>query len=443
MKTPIADFVKSYQESDAVRLHMPGHKGKTFLGMEKSDITEIEGADVLYSPDGIIEESENNASSLFGTRHTFYSTEGSSLCIRAMIFLACQNEEKPLILAARNVHKAFVYAAALCDCEVGWIYPEKPSHICACEISAEDVKRAIESSDRKPSAVYVTSPDYLGNLLDIKSIALVCKEYGVPLLVDNAHGAYLGFLSENQHPIKSGASMCCDSAHKTLPVLTGGAYLHVSKNAPESFYSNARSALSLFASTSPSYVILQSLDMCNAYLSDCYRDRLAETIVRVDFLKDFLKEKGFCLMGKEKLKITVDALSYGYTGNELYEILKSEHIFCEFSDKDFLVMMFTPENSAKNFERIKSAFNSIQKKTPIEREKLQLTEKPERALSIRKAVFSPAETVDTEKAVGRICASVTVSCPPAVPIAISGEIITKETMKSLKHYDINKIEVIV
>ena len=443
MNTPIVNFVKKYEDKNAVRLHMPGHKGKTFLGMEKSDITEIEGADVLYSPEGIIKESELNASLLFGTRHTFYSTEGSSLCIRAMIFLACQNEENPFILAARNVHKAFVYAAALCDCEVGWIYPERLTHICACEISAEDVKRAIESSDRKPSAVYVTSPDYLGNLLDIKSIALVCKEYGVPLLVDNAHGAYLGFLSENQHPIKLGASMCCDSAHKTLPVLTGGAYLHVSQDAPESFYSNARSALSLFASTSPSYLILQSLDMCNAYLSDCYREKLSETICNVASLKEHLTKKGFIAEGSEKLKITLNCNSYGYSGKELSDVLKKQDIFCEFSDKDFLVMMFTPENSAEDFEKIESVFDSIQKKAPIEREKLQLTEKPERALSIRKAVFSPTENVATEKAVSRICASVTVSCPPAVPVAISGEIITEETVKILKRYDINKIEVIV
>ncbi|MBR2417139.1 MAG: aminotransferase class I/II-fold pyridoxal phosphate-dependent enzyme, partial [Clostridia bacterium] len=424
------------------RLHMPGHKGKAFLGFEKADITEINGADVLYSPDGIIEESENNASSLFGTRHTFYSTEGSSLCIRAMLFLACQKEERPLILASRNVHKAFIYAAALCNCEVSWIFSKETSHLCSCEISEEDVRKAIEKADRKPSAVYVTSPDYLGNILDIKSTSTVCGEYGVPLLVDNAHGAYLNFLPENQHPIHLGASMCCDSAHKTLPVLTGGAYMHISENAPEHFCSNARSALSLFASTSPSYILLQSLDMCNAYISAGYKERLSETIVRVDFLKEFLKEKGFCLIGKEKLKITVDALSYGYTGNELYEILKNENIFCEFYDRDFLVMMFTPENSAEEFQRIRSAFACIEKRVPIDSEKLQLREKPTKALSIREAVFSSSETVKTENSIGRICASVTVSCPPAVPISVSGEIITEETVKLLKYYNINKIEVI-
>jgi arginine/lysine/ornithine decarboxylase len=340
------------------------------------------------------------------------------------------------------VHKAFIYACALCDCEVKWIYPKNQTHICACEITADDIKKAIEKSVRKPSAVYVTSPDYLGNMLDIKSISEVCREYNIPLLVDNAHGAYLSFLSENQHPIKLGASICCDSAHKTLPVLTGGAYLHISENAPEHFLKNARSALSLFASTSPSYIILQSLDLCNTYLSDNYREKLRETIVRVDSLKAYLREKGFALSGEEKLKITIEASSFGYSGNEIYAILKDSNIFCEFCDRDYLVMMFTPQNSAEDFERIKSVFSAIEKKTATKKITVFLSANHTQTLSVRKAVFSPSETVDTENALGRICASPTVSCPPAVPVAVSGEIITEETIRILKYYNINKIEVI-
>ena len=115
MKTPIADFVRCYQESGMVRFHMPGHKGAGLLGCESFDITEIAGADELYDARGIIAESERNAASLFGAGRTFYSTEGSSQCIRAMLRLAMlrQTGGTPLILAARNVHKAFVYGAAL------------------------------------------------------------------------------------------------------------------------------------------------------------------------------------------------------------------------------------------------------------------------------------------------------------------------------------------
>ena len=113
-------------------------------------------------------------------------------------------------------------------------------------------------------AFYLTSPDYLGGMQDIAALSAVCDAHGVPLLVDNAHGAYLRFLpGGSRHPIDLGAAACCDSGHKTLPVLTGGAYLHLGPKAPVQEESTVRSALALFGSTSPSYLILQSLDACN------------------------------------------------------------------------------------------------------------------------------------------------------------------------------------
>ena len=442
MKTPVVNFVKNYKDKEAVRVHMPGHKGKSFLGMESLDITEIDGADVLYSPDGIIEESENNASSLFGTKHTFYSTEGSSLCIRAMVYLSCLGKENPLILAQRNVHKAFIYAAALSDCEIKWIFEENPSHLCSCRITAEDVRKALSEETRKPSAVYLTSPDYLGNMLDIKSISEVCKDFGVPLLVDNAHGAYLNFLPENQHPIKLGASMCCDSAHKTLPVLTGGAYLHISETAPESYYENARAALSLFASTSPSYLILQSLDLCNDYLSKAYREKLQSVLLKTADLKSFLEDKGFTAEGDEKLKITLSPLSFGYTGYELSEILKNQNIYCEFYDRDYLVMMFSAESEDSDFDKIKRAFSLIERREALKTEIPEIETAPTQAVSVRKAVFSPTEIIPVSDSIGRICALPTVSCPPAIPVAVSGEIITEKIAKAFLHYGIEEIKVI-
>ena len=189
MKTPIYDFVRTYAESDAARLHMPGHKGIEYLGCEPFDITEIGGADVLYSPDGIIMESENNATTLFGTAHTFYSTQGSTLAIQAMLTLAIngrKSDTPPTVLAARNVHKAFVNAAALLDIEVDWLYPEANSHICMSTISPDSLERALTGA--RYAAVYITSPDYLGNLADVKSLSEVCSRHGVPLLVDNAYG---------------------------------------------------------------------------------------------------------------------------------------------------------------------------------------------------------------------------------------------------------------
>ena len=270
--TPIVDFVNEYVKKDISRLHMPGHKGRRYLGCEHLDITEIGGADDLYSANGIIRESEENASSLFRTAYTFYSTEGSTLSIKTMLALVAERDG--YIVASRNAHKSFLHACALLDLDVEWLYPDNFSHLCCCDVTADKVKRVLSCAKKLPCAVYLTSPDYLGNILDIKSIAKVCDDYGVPLVVDNAHGAYLAFCEPSMHPIALGAHMCCDSAHKTLPVLTGGAYLHIAKKADERYIKNARSKLALFASTSPSYLILQSLDMCNKTLADGYVENL-------------------------------------------------------------------------------------------------------------------------------------------------------------------------
>ena len=221
MNTPIQDFLRSYAGSAAVRFHMPGHKGRGPLGCENWDITEIAGADSLYEANGIIAESEANATALFGSGRTLYSTEGSSQCIRAMLYLArltCPEKPRPVILAARNVHKAFLYAAAALDLAVSWLWPESDTDsLCACPVTPAGLKAALEGMDAPPAAVYVTSPDYLGNRLDIAALADVCHSRGVLLLVDNAHGAYLRFLPADSHPITLGTTASPAITPRWLP----------------------------------------------------------------------------------------------------------------------------------------------------------------------------------------------------------------------------------
>lgn len=440
MNTPIVDFIKHYAESGVSRLHMPGHKGCGTLGFEQYDITEINGADVLYSPDGVILQSENNASKLFKTAHTYYSTEGSTLCIKAMLAIATNGKNKN-VLAARNVHKAFLYGAALLDLNVEWLYPQEAEHICSCVVSAKALKNKLQGMSELPSAVYITSPDYLGNVQDIKGLAEVCHEFGIPLLVDNAHGAYLGFLKKSQHPIHLGADMCCDSAHKTLPVLTGGAYLHVGKKAPKAFCDNARRFLSVFASTSPSYLIMQSLDLCNAELSDGFRDKLSKTVDCVSELKTVLLAHGFGLLGDEPLKITVDCAGAGLDGKQVAEILRQNAVECELCDRDVVVLMFSPSTDGDAFLRVKTALLSQMMGENIDRE-FPKTAVPTKAMSIREALFAEQETVKVQNAIGRVCAAPNVACPPAVPPIMSGEVITKDVVKILNYYGIKKIDVV-
>ncbi|MBQ8859934.1 MAG: amino acid decarboxylase [Ruminococcus sp.] len=443
MNTPICDFVKSYSEKNTVRAHMPGHKGDKLLGFEHLDITEIMGADSLFEAKSIIKESEKNASSLFGC-DTFYSTEGSSLCIRAMLYLSLLYAKKegksPLILAGRNAHKTFLSSLALLGLDVEWLYSKDSSYL-SCEIDAETLDEKLSSMSEKPVSVYLTSPDYLGNTLDIKAISKVCEKHDVLLLVDNAHGAYLKFLSDSKHPIELGATMCCDSAHKTLPVLTGGAYLHINKNANKVFKEKAKTALSLFASTSPSYLILQSLDKANEYLCNGYKEKLNAFIEKVNGLKEMLKNNGYVLAGHEPLKVTISAKLYGYKGFELAEKLREKNIESEFSDPDFLVLMLSPSMSNCDLEKIESALLSIEKHSEVTHTPPKLI-KPEKVMSVRDAVLSLSKTVDVKDSVGKVLAISNVSCPPAVPIVVSGERISESALSVFSYYGIEECEIV-
>jgi len=444
MKSPIVDFAARYAENGAMRLHMPGHKGVSRLGLEPLDITEIDGADDLRAPCGIIRESEDNASSLFGSV-TLYSTEGSSLCIRAMLYLTAlyaKSLGKPFRIAAgRNAHKAFLSAAALADADILWLAPKASASYLACPLTAEDLESTLSSEKETPAAVYLTSPDYLGNTLDIASLSAVCRKYGALLLVDNAHGAYLKFLSPSRHPMDLGADLCCDSAHKTLPALTGCAYLHIAEHAPTLFHEQAKNALSLFGTASPSYLLLQSLDLCNVYLAEGYREKLSQFVCKLDSLKEDLTHLGYRLCGNEPLKLTLDTKPYGYRGDELALILHEKGIVCEFSDPDFTVMMLTPDIGSDSLLQLKDVLSSIPQKAPIE-ERPPVFRLPKKAVSAREALFVPSEKVAADKSCGRVLAAVTVGCPPAVPIVVSGEVIDEDAVKVFRYYGIENCTVV-
>ena len=435
MNTPICDFVRQYNESSTLRLHMPGHKGKGCLGIEGLDITEIAGADSLYEADGIIRRSEENASRLFWCP-TFYSTEGSSQCIRAMLYLcllhAKRTGKRPLIAAGRNAHKVLLSAAALLGMDIEWLYPEDGSSYLSCAITAEGLDQALSNMSEKPVAVFVTSPDYLGNMLDIFALAEVAHNHSCLLAVDCAHGAYLHFMPPSMHPMALDADLCCSSAHKTLPVLTGGAYLHTTR----ALQSEAKRALALFGSTSPSYLILQSLDEANAILIEDYKYQLPPTASLITLYKTRLSEAGFRIIGDEPLKLTIDAKAYGYTGVDLARLLRQMGIECEFSDPDYLVLMVTPETGAAGLRQLEDALTAIPQRPPLT-ERPPRFHKPQRILSIREAMLSPSECIPVSESQGRILAAATVGCPPAVPIIVCGEQIDTETIERFRYYGID------
>jgi arginine decarboxylase len=459
LKTPILDFVKEYQSKNMSRFHMPGHKGESFLGCEPMDITEIQGADELYEPRGIIYESEKNAAQLFSAAATFYSTEGSSLCIRTMVGLLVVSDEtcsvsktnRPWILAARNIHRSMMDACVLFDVSLFFLPTHTSLTRCTVKIDLEEVENIFCHASRLPAAVFVTSPDYLGQETDIASLAKLCHQYQVFLFVDHAHGAYQNFLEPSGSVLAAGADMCCESAHKTLPVLTGGAYLHLSEPANQQFGGQVRRMMNLLGSTSPSYLTLASLDACNAYISAGYREKLHQTVKRRNICCRCLEQAGWQILCCEPLKIVFYASATGVDGRKMAQQLREAKMECEYADRDFVVCMMTPETKENDWKRLETwAVSHVpEKKNRQHFQKVsgQTVYVPgmdvtEKLLKVRKAALSPAEVIPVSEAVGRIVSHDVISCPPAIPIAVCGETITKSMAKTFTDYGILNVFVV-
>ncbi len=444
MGTPICDFILRYKESNAVRMHMPGHKGVPLLGPEALDITEIAGADSLYEADGIIAESERRTAALFGTKMTLYSTDGSSQCIRAMLallhFYSRKKKIKGYILAARNAHKTFVTAAGLLDLDVRFLSPTENASLLYAPIDLMALEEILRSEP--PIALYITSPDYLGNIAPIEALSVLCHRYGVLLAVDNAHGAYLKFLTPSRHPMDLGADLCCDSAHKTLPALTGAAYLHLGVRLPDFLLDAAKETMALFGSTSPSYLILQSLDLLTEILKKDFSESLSAFLDVAEAFKMRIAAHGFALMGDEPLKLTVLPKAFGYTGNDLAAHLRENGIECEFSDKDSLVLMLSPYIDASALEKTADALCALPRLAPIDARPPR-PHIPRRACSIREAMLAPSESLPIKQCLGRTLSSLSVGCPPAVPPVVCGEAIDEEVIKILQYYGITECRVMI
>lgn len=238
-----------------------------------------------------------------------------------------------------------------------------------------------------------------------------------------------------------GVDLCCASAHKTLPVLTGGAYLHVAECAPSSFVKQAKSALATFGSTSPSYLILQSLDLANAMLNGDYPLRLREFAERVEKFRMDAEVQGYVFEGNEPTKLTLKPKAYGYLGSEFAELLREQGIECEFADRDHTVLMLTPEIGADGLERLAEAMDSIPRRPSI-------TELPPKhpslvsVLSVRDAMLAPTEYLPIEACEGRVLAAASVGCPPAVPLAICGDRLDREIIRCFNYYGIHHLWVV-
>ncbi|MDE7225548.1 MAG: aminotransferase class V-fold PLP-dependent enzyme, partial [Ruminococcus sp.] len=306
------------------------------------------------------------------------------------------------------------------------------------KIRMNDVEKAL--SENPDSCLYVTSPDYTGRIADIKRLSEICHRYNAPLLVDNAHGAHLNFFPESIHPMALGADICCDSAHKMLPALTGSAVLHTSR---EKYAHVLRKCMGIFGSTSPSYLIMASLDLCVRYISENIRQDIENNL---RFLRNFRERFSGRLVfsSGEPFHISIKADESGLDGNELADILRKNGVECEYSDCGTLILLMSPVNIKDDYEYLAQALEkslNIAERHPRE-SCYFLPELPQKAMSIRQAVFSPCEDIPVEYSAGRICGAVSVPCPPAIPIVASGEIIDENSINIFRNYGIPFVNVV-
>lgn len=432
----------NYKNLNRISFHTPGHKNncRALEQLFALDYTELDDTDSLFEASGPILKSEEYAAKIFGAQRSLLSAGGCTLCIQAMLKLVASSGGN--VICSRVIHKSAINTMALLnlnpifinqtqDLETSFLKPITPS----------DVENALKSAAEKVAAVYLTSPDYFGVISDIEGISKICKKYKVPLLVDNAHGAHLGFLPANQHPIHLGADLCSDSLHKTLPVLTGGALLHINN---EEFVKSAKSAMALFGSTSPSYPIMASLDLCLEWIKKEAKSAYEKLIKKLEPIKSLIKEKGILSpIGKvDPTRISLNIKSAGLTGVECATHLKKHGIEPELYTDDFVVLIATPFNKDEDFLSLEEALRDLEVGTSKSLSKVFKGEHCCYKMSLNEAILSKSEVVSTHNAKNKICAETVCQCPPGIPILIPGELITSQHIDFLLDCGILFLEVI-
>ena len=432
MPTPLYDAVRRYIETNPVRAHTPGHSGAAaplacLKDVLKWDVTEARTLDSLYHPDGPIAQAEALASDYFGTAATLFCAGGNTLALQTMLALALRRGQT--LLCGRNVHAGVINACALLQVQLAFVSPAPSDQF---RIRPADLRRALQK--HRPAAVLVTSPNYYGAVSDIAAIAALCREHGIPLLVDNAHGTHLRLFG--RHPISLGASMSADSAHKTLPVLTGGAFLQLNDPA---YTAAAKQKMALFGSTSPSYPILLSLDLARAYCAG--QDAAAayqQTARQVSLLKQAAHTRGIPTVDGDcdPMRLTLDT---GCNGRQTADLLWQHGVSCELWDDRYVVLLFTPFHTPAQIDAVYKALQHCPPAgTPAETPVWDNTT----VLPLWEALNRDTQTVSPGQSAGRIAAQTVFYCPPGIPAVLPGERISQNTARFLKNSSISGVLVV-
>ncbi len=439
VSTPIYDYLVQYAHNNDLRMHTPGHKGKGLdhwlAAAYPLDIAAGSNADSLNAADGVIAESERNAAALFGAGATLYSTNGTALCIQAMLMQ--MKREGRTILAGRNAHCSMLNACILLDLPVRWMYP-KDRMLLSGAISAQAVQFALANC-KSPACVYLTTPDLLGTIADIKAIAEICARHNARLLVDNTQGTHLALIEPSLHPIALGADFCCDSYADLLPGLTGAACLHCKNPADAPLL---RSAMAMFGTEKPSYLILASMDLCNRYLDTQAGHDVAAVARRLERMRNHLRNQ-FRFRRGDPFHVCICAGESGYRGTDLAAWLAAKGIRCEYADADFVVLLCSPKTPVQDIERLQTVLEGCDLPRTVNPLRYEPHAMPMlfAKLPPNEAAAQPNEIIPISEAAGRVCAAAPPPCASAVPIVICGEQLDATAVSLLLHYGFTEIAV--
>lgn len=437
------DKLKEYADSDHLPMHMPGHKrrmgelGNPFF----IDITEIEGFDNLHHAEGILQSAQERAARLYGSEETHYLINGSTGGILAAIS-GCTSFGGT-ILMARNSHKAAYHAALLKGLHIHYIYPQSMEEMgINGAVSPEEVEKILKKHP-EIQAVFVTSPTYDGVVSDVRRIAEIVHQQGIPLIVDGAHGAHFPF-SEHfpEDAVRCGADVVINSIHKTLPSLTQTALIHL--NGELADRNSIRRYLSIYQSSSPSYVLMASLDECMGWIDEnrrefeCFWERLQR--LRKD-LRTMKRLKLLEIAGMDESKILVSVKGTSLNGNELACRLREEyHIELEMACSTYVCAITTVADTEESLKRFSEAFLAMDCSLSESKEKKRSCEKKDTTVpaysiyTIRQASEIPSESCILEEAEGRISGDFITLYPPGIPLLAPGERVSRDMVGQIYQY---------
>lgn len=448
------NYLEKYSNADKLRFHMPGHKGKKIfnhnVNLNNIDITEIDGADNLHNPKGIIKESMNIATKIFGTKETYYLLNGSTSGIQIAITATLSPGEK--ILAQRDSHISLYNSAIIVGGHLKYLksFYDKKVGI-NTGIDTEELEKELES-DSDIKVVFITYPTYYGVCSDLKKISEVVKKYNRILIVDEAHGSHFKFHEKlPTSAIDLGADLVIQSTHKTLTGLTQTAMLHICTDKVDR--KRVRKSFNLLHTTSPSYILMYSLDWTVRNILDKKKkpfDKLISSIEKfsneVSGLNtiNIINKKSFLNDGIDFDITKLILEKRNCSGNKLKEYLKAENIEIEMTDFKYCVLLLSLEDTKEDFKRLFQSLKRIDKieeKESQEKKNLDYTI-PQKKMEIREAFFSKIEEVNIKKATDKVSGGFVIPYPPGIPILVPGESISKNIIEIIEKFTENRADII-